>query len=294
MSLHLAIIGKSGQLARALIREGEARGHIIIALDRSALDLRTTPKDIEAEISALPSGLDGIILAAAYTNVDGAESDASTAYAVNATAPAAIARACYRHDIPLIHISSDYVFDGEAEQPYLPDDDTDPLGIYGASKLDGELAVIESGARALIIRTSWVFDGTGKNFLTAMLQLAEKGKSVSVVDDQFGRPTYAGHLAQAILKAMETIAEDPEFVTTVYHVTGGGEPTNWAGFAKSIFRMSNLSTKVEEIPASDFPSPAKRPVYTVLETEGFEHAFRHPLPDWQAGVRAALEERSEK
>jgi len=293
MSLHLAIIGRTGQLAQALIREGEALGHSIISLDRHALDLEASPKFIETAIAALPSGLDGLILAAAYTDVDGAETHSESAYAINASAPAAIARACYNHDIPLIHISTDYVFNGEAEQPYLPDDDTDPIGVYGASKLDGELAVIDSGARALILRTSWVFDGIGKNFLTTMLKLSETHASVSVVDDQIGRPTYAGHLAQAILKAAETFAQNPDFTTSIYHITGDGEPTSWAGFANAIFKSANRNTRVKEIPSSDYPTAAERPAYSVLETENFEHTFRHPLPDWQTGLRAAIEEYNE-
>ena len=289
MGLRIAIIGKTGQLARALRIEGEELGHEIIALDRDALDLSSTPSVIEAAIIGLPSGLDGLILAAAYTNVDGAETNSATAYAVNATAPAVIARTCAQHDIPLIHISTDYVFDGENDAPYMPDDDTDPLGVYGASKLDGELAVLESGARALILRTTWLYDGFGKNFLTTMLRLAKQRDMISVVDDQIGRPTYVGHLAQAILKAVEVFSQEPDIQTGVYHVTNGGEPVSWAGFAKAIFKAPGIDTKVDNIPSSDYPTPAERPAYSVLDTDSFERSFRHPMPDWQAGLRDALE-----
>ncbi len=290
MSLRLAVIGKTGQLARALLREGEASGHQIIALDRDALDLATKPIDIKTAIAALPAGLDGLIIAAAYTDVDGAESNADLAYAVNSTAPAAIANACAQHDIPLIYISTDYVFDGEADQPYAPDDDTDPLGVYGASKLDGELAVLSSGARALILRTAWVYDGTGNNFLTTMLKKSETQDMVSVVDDQFGRPTYAGDLARAVLKAAEGLSEEADLEAGVYHITNGGEDVSWAGFAKAIFKAKNTNTNVDEIPTSDFPTTAERPAYSVLNTDSFERIFRHPMPDWQAGLRAALDE----
>ena len=289
MSLRIAIIGKSGQLARALISEGEELGHEIIALDREALDLTSAPSDIEAAVIGLPSGLDALILAAAYTNVDGAETDSSTAYAVNATAPAVIARVCAQHDITLIHISTDYVFDGDNDVPYLPDDDTDPLGVYGASKLDGELAILESGARALIFRTTWLYDGLGKNFLTTMLRLAESRDVISVVDDQIGRPTYAGHLAQAILKAVDVLSQNLDIPADVYHITNGGEPISWAGFAKAIFKAAKLKVKVDNIPSSDYPTPAERPAFSVLDTDSFERTFRHPLPDWQTGLRAALE-----
>ena len=289
MSLRIAVIGKTGQLARALLREGEAQGHEIIALGRDALDLTASSTEIETAIASLPSGLDFLVIAAAFTDVDGAESQSDVSYAVNAVAPGIIARTCAQHDIPLIHISTDYVFDGEADSPYEPDDDTDPLGVYGASKLDGELAILESGARSLILRTSWLYDGDGSNFLTTMLRLAKDKDVISVVDDQIGRPTFAGHLAQAVLKAASNFAQEPDIETAIYHVTNGGEEVSWAGFAKAIFKAKGLDMKVDEIPSSNYPSIADRPAYSVLETESFERTFRHPLPDWQSGLRAALE-----
>ncbi len=289
MSLRIAVIGKTGQLARALCVEGEELGHEIIALDRDALDLTSSPAEIEAAIIGQPSGLDALILAAAFTDVDGAEAQTNLAYTINATAPAIIARVCAQHDIPLIHISTDYVFDGENDVPYLPDDDTDPLGVYGASKLDGELAIIESSARALILRTSWLYDGTGKNFLTTMLRLSNENDIISVVDDQIGRPTFAGHLASAIFKAISIFIVEPDMPTTIYHVTNGGEPVSWAGFAKAIFSAAGRNIDIDAIPTSDYPTAAGRPAFSVLDTDSFERTFRHPLPDWQTGLRAALE-----
>lgn len=289
MSLRIAVIGKTGQLARALLHEGEGLGHEIIAIGRDALDLTSPASEIEATIAALPSGLDALILAAAFTDVDGAETKPNLAYAINATAPAIIARVCAKLDIPLIHISTDYVFDGDADISYLPDDDTDPLGVYGASKLDGELAVLEAGARALILRTSWLYDGEGRNFLTTMLGLAKQGDAISVVDDQIGRPTFSRHLALAILKAADVFAQEPDIETSIHHITNGGEPVSWAGFAKAIFKAKGLDIKVEDIPSSDYPTAAERPAFSVLDTDSFERTFHHPLPDWQAGLRAALE-----
>lgn len=289
MSLRIAVIGKTGQLARALLYEGEELGHEVIALGRDTLDLTSTASQIEATIAALPSGLDALILAAAYTNVDGAETKPDLAYTVNATAPAIIARCCAKLDIPFIYISTDYVFDGEADIPYQPDDDTDPLGVYGASKLDGELAVLESGARALILRTSWLYDGVSRNFLTTMLDLAKSGNQISVVDDQIGRPTFSHHLALAILKSANVFSQQPDIETSIYHVTNGGEPVSWAGFAKAIFKAKGIGIKVDDIPTSDYPTAAERPAYSVLDTDSFERRFQHPLPDWQAGLRAALE-----
>ena len=289
MSLRIAVIGRTGQLARAFIIEGEKLGHHVISIGRDLLDLTSPATVIEAAIAELPVGIDALILAAAYTDVDGAESNSSLAYAVNATAPAVIARACAKHGISLIHISTDYVFDGENDAPYLPDDDTDPLGVYGASKLDGELAILESGARALILRTSWLYDATGKNFLTTMLRLSKQKHSVSVVDDQIGRPTYAAHLARAVLKAADIFSQEDDIPTSIYHVTNGGEPVSWAGFAKAIFDAVNRNVKIDNIPSSDYVSAAERPAYSVLDTDSFERAFRHPLPEWQAGLREALE-----
>lgn len=288
MTLRIALIGKTGQLARALLHEGEESGHEIIALGRDVLDLTSSPAEIESVIAGLPYGLNALIIAAAFTDVDGAETQPDLAYAINATAPAIIARSCVKLDIPLIHISTDYVFDGESDIPYMPDDDTDPLGVYGASKLDGELAVLDTGARALILRTSWLYDGNGRNFLTTMLGLAKRGDPVSVVDDQFGRPTFAGHLALAILKAAEVFAQEPDMETSVYHVTNGGEAVSWAGFAKAIFKAQALDVKVDDIPTSDYPTLADRPAYSVLDTDNFERTFQHPMPDWQAGLRTAI------
>lgn len=289
MSLRIAIIGKTGQLARALLHEGEERGYEIIALDRQVLDLTSSADEINSTIAKLPSGIDALIIAAAFTDVDGAETQADLAYAINATAPAIIARACAEHGIPLIHVSSDYVFDGETTIPYLPSDDTDPLGVYGASKLDGELAVLDSGARSLILRTSWLYDSEGKNFLTTMMRLARDKNTIAVVDDQIGRPTYVGDLAKAVLKATEVFVNDAEMETSVYHITNGGEPVSWAGFARAIFQSKSLNVKVEDIPTSDYPTAAERPAYSVLDTDSFERSFRHPLPDWQSGLRAALD-----
>jgi len=122
-----------------------------------------------------------------------------------------------------------------------------------------------------------------------VLRLATKRKTISVVDDQIGRPTYVGHLAQAILKAVDVFSQEPDIQTGIYHITNGGEPVSWAGFAKAIFKATNLDMKVDNIPSSDYPTPTERPAYSVLETDSFERQFRHPMPDWQSGLRAALE-----
>ena len=289
MTLRIAIIGKTGQLARALCTEGEAFGHEISAFGRNTLNLASAPSEIEKSIANISVGLDAIILAAAYTDVDGAESDTKTAYNINSIATAIIARCCAKYRIPLIYISTDYVFDGQANTPYKPDDSTNPLGVYGASKLNGELAVLDSGVRALIIRTSWLYDGIGQNFLTTVKRLSAQRRTISIVDDQIGRPTFTEHLAQANLKATDIFSTDLALKTAIYHVTNGGEPVSWAGFAKAIFNTCNQDINVITIPTSDYPTLAERPAYSVLDIDSFERTFRHRMPDWQMGLRSALE-----
>lgn len=288
MSLHIALIGKTGQLARAVLHEGSALGHQVTALDRSQLDLSWRPADIESTAFDFIKDYDVLILAAAYTNVDGAETDSETAHAVNGVAPGAIAKACARRSIPMVHISTDYVFGGQNKTPYKPEDPTAPLGVYGTTKLAGEQAVLKSGAKALILRTSWVFDGTGKNFMTTMLRLSETRDALSVVKDQIGRPTFAGDLARASLRAADALVKDKEMPPAVYHVTNTGEPISWAQFAIAIFKAADKTVAVKEIPSSEYPTPVERPAYSVLDTQDFETDFDFDLPNWQSGLMRAL------
>ena len=183
MTLNLVIIGKSGQLASALQRVILQDGHTAMFLSRAELDLSWNEVRISDAIAALPLSVDAVILAAAYTAVDVAEDDERLAFAVNADAPGFIAKACAARQLPLVHISTDYVFDGAARSPYQPDDRPAPINVYGRSKLAGEIAVRKSRARAVILRTSWVFDGQGSNFMTSMLGLAQNQSELSIVDD---------------------------------------------------------------------------------------------------------------
>ena len=255
MSLRIALIGKTGQLARAILHEAEDLGYQVTALDRTYLDLSISADKIEPAIFDFLVEFDVLILAAAYTNVDGAETDTTTAHAVNAIAPHAIARACERRSIPMIHISTDYVFGGNSKTPYKPNDETNPLGVYGASKLAGEIAVLKTNARVLILRTSWVFDGTGRNFLTTMLRLSETHETLSVVNDQVGRPTFAGDLARATIRAAEAIFQDKNIKSRVYHVTNVGAPISWAEFAVKIFQVTNRDVVVKDCLLYTSPSP---------------------------------------
>ena len=284
------VIGSTGQLARALAQHARPTAH----LGRNSLDLSVEPARIEtlvADAIAEAGDIVGVINAAAYTAVDAAEDDYATALVVNGNAPGAIARAARGAGLPFVHISTDYVFDGRADAPLSPDAPTNPVNAYGASKLAGEKAVADVGGPHAVLRTSWVYDGHGKNFLTTMLRLADTRDSLSVVADQIGRPTYAADLADAALSALDGLASDPSR-SGIYHVSNSGEPVSWAGFADSIFDGAGKSVDVTRIPSSDYPTPAARPAYSVMDTSAFETAFDHPLPGWRDALARALATRS--
>jgi len=289
MSLKFAIIGKTGQLARALQKEFSQSENEAIFYGRQECDLSQSKSEIAKFMLALPP-VDAVILAAAYTAVDNAETDMQTANAVNSTAPGEIAKACAVRNIPLVHISTDYVFNGAGTSPYTVDQDTDPVNAYGLSKRNGELAVLATNCDAAILRTSWVFDGSGKNFLTTMLRLSKTHDVLSVVGDQVGRPTYARHLAQASIVAAKSLLIDAASYRGIFHVSNSGNIVSWAKFAEAIFTASNKNITVNAISSSDYPTPAARPAYSVMDIRLFEETFDYILPSWQEGVAAALAE----
>ncbi|NNE57227.1 MAG: dTDP-4-dehydrorhamnose reductase [Hellea sp.] len=290
---HIIVIGKTGQLARALAARAKAHNVKIKSYSRRDCDF-SAPDDVIVKFAYDIPECDGIIIAAAYTQVDKAEDERDIAFRVNSAMPRIIAEVCASREIPLIHISTDYVFPGDGDRPLLPSDTTIPINTYGASKLAGEKAVLFSGARAAILRTSWVFDGTGINFMTTMLRLAKTRDTLNVVADQIGRPTYAGHLADASFVALNKMIDDPDFDGGIYHVSGTGPPISWADFADAIFTVAveqiPHTMKVGRIPTSDYPTPAKRPSYSVLDTTEFETTFNHTLPNWQDGLADAYTE----
>lgn len=291
MMRRVIMIGKTGQLALALSKRAENFGVDITAYDREACDLSASAAEITAFAKALPE-CSGIIIAAAYTAVDAAEDDAATALQVNAAAPEIFSKLCVERDIPLVHLSTDYVFNVAANKPIKPDAHTDPINAYGRSKLAGEVAIVTSGARAVILRTSWVFDATGKNFMTTMLRIGRAQDNISVVADQIGRPTYAGHLADACLTALNKLMDDRFYQGGIYHATGAGTAVSWAGFAKAIFKSTKLNrgydVTITPIAASSYPTRAKRPHYSVLDISAFEAEFGLFMPHWQDGLRQAL------
>ena len=271
------IIGQTGQLGRALAR---ARPDAMF-LDRAALDLCCDEDAIRAALDAVEPPVPGVIIAAAYTRVDDAEDDADTAHIVNARAPGIIARWCAEAGLPVVYPSTDYVFSGTGERPWEPGDTTDPLNAYGRSKLAGERAVAESGARHVILRTSWVYDSDGKNFLTTMLSLSLDSSYVQVVSDQIGRPTHADDLARACLLAVDGEA------TGTFHVSGGGPFTSWAGFARQAFAAIEHDCRVDNVRSSFYKTKAKRPKNSRLDISAFEQAYGESPPDWRERVAEA-------
>ncbi|MGB3455676.1 MAG: dTDP-4-dehydrorhamnose reductase [Litorimonas sp.] len=290
--MSLLVIGKTGQLSRALARETDAQGVQAAFLDRQACDLSWPSERIRSALSLQLDKADAVILSAAYTAVDKAEEEETAATAVNAEAPGIIARLCAEHAVPIVHLSTDYVFAGEACEPYTSDHPVEPLNAYGRSKEAGERDVRAANPRHAILRTSWVYDGTNRNFLTTMLRLAEAHDRLTVVDDQIGRPTYAGDLARACLAAVRKLTGDSTFPGGTYHVSNTGDPVSWAGFARAIFEAAGVdSVEVVGIPTVEYPTPAKRPAWSVMDVGAFEAAFGLDLPEWRNGLARAMAER---
>jgi len=289
MSRCVLVIGGSGQLARALARQPSIAGHPIRCLGRADLDA-TDPAALEAALRA--AGPLAIINAAAYTAVDKAESDQAAAQALNAGLPGALAAHAAAHDLPLIHVSTDYVFDGTGTRPYREDDPIAPLGVYGASKAEGERLVRHAGARHLILRTAWVWSEDGHNFVKTMLRLGREREEVRVVADQRGSPTYAGDLAAAIATLTANALTAPAGLAWgTYHLTNRGE-TTWHGFAAAIFAeaaAAGLKTpRLTAITTADYPTPARRPAYSVLDTTAAERRLGVAMPDWRISLATAF------
>jgi dTDP-4-dehydrorhamnose reductase len=231
-----------------------------------------------------------VINAAAYTAVDKAEEEEAQAMVLNAEAPGAMARACAAHDIPFLHISTDYVFAGSGDTPWLETDPVAPRNAYGRSKLAGEQAVLAAGGQAAILRTSWVFSAHGANFVKTMLRLSETRDALSVVADQIGGPTPAADIAATLL-VMGRAMQDGQ-PGGIYHY--GGQPAvSWAGFAREIFAQAGRATTVTDIPTSAYPTPATRPLNSRLSGDKLLADFGIRPPDWKAGLAAVLNDLKE-
>ncbi len=284
MALKLVVTGRNGQVATALARlAGADRTLDVVTLGRPEMDL-SRPETIAPAIAA--AGPDVVVNAAAYTAVDRAEGERGLAFAVNALGAGAVAEAAAELSIPVIQISTDYVFDGAKAEPYVESDATAPLSVYGASKLAGETAVAAANARHVILRTAWVYSAGGVNFLRSMLRLARERQQLRVVDDQTGSPTHAADIAGKIVTVARALARG-EGATGIFHMTAAGE-TTWCGFARVILaesaRRGGPSVPVEAITTAEYPTPAARPRNSRLDCAKIAGAYGIRLPHWRGRV----------
>ncbi len=284
------VTGANGQLGTELSRAAWPADWEVVAIDQADLDLTDTAA-IVAKVAERPWA--AVINGAAYTAVDKAESDQVTAWAVNALAPAAFGQACAGASIPLVQVSTDYVFPGDQDGAWEPSDPVAPLGVYGASKLGGELAVRMSGARHAIVRTAWVVSAHGHNFVKTMLRVGAERGHVRVVDDQHGSPTAAADLAATLVTIATRLADDQQAPTGTFHFSNT-EPTTWAGFAAEIFAQSAAkggpSASVEGIPTSAYPTPARRPANSLLSHSAITAAYGIVPRPWQTALSDILDE----
>ncbi len=280
--MKLAVTGATGQVVRALVERAPV-GVTVVTLGRPLIDL-ADPAGIAPALARI--GADVVVNAAAYTAVDRAETDSAAAFAINAAGAGAVAAAARSLELPLIHISTDYVFDGTKTAPYVETDPTGPTGVYGASKLAGELAVMDAHPDAVIARTAWVFSPFGGNFVKTMLRLAATREEVGVVADQLGNPTSALDIADAVLAMAANLVARPreQALRGLFHMTGSGE-ASWADFATHIFAISGAHggpvARVKAIATSDYPTPARRPANSRLDCSRLAQVHGVRLPDWR-------------
>jgi len=282
----LLVTGAAGMLGRDVCRVAQHAGHEPIAIDLPELDI-TDPSAVRAFFEDRRP--EAVLNCAAWTDVDGAETHSEQAHAVNADGAGNLARAAAAIEAPLLHISTDYVFDGRAprdvqgrERPYVESDPTGPRSVYGQSKLAGEQQVLAASPRHAVVRTAWLYGLHGRNFVDTMLRLADEREAVQVVDDQIGSPTWSGHLAPALVGLLE------REVSGLAHLTGGGA-ISWNGFAHEIFRQAERGCRVEPATSEQMARPAERPAWSVLASERGDVL---PMPDWRDGLAGYLAARA--
>jgi len=271
--MKVLITGVRGQLGHEVFDQLKT-DHEPVGIDIEDVDIADFGA-VDHFIKTLRPG--AVVNCAAYTNVDKCEEDEITAYRANAVGPQNIAVACGKYDAKMVHISTDFVFDGTADMPYTEFDPPNPLSIYGKSKLAGEVLVRDIIPKHFIVRTAWLYGENGHNFVKTMLKLAEERRTVRVVDDQHGTPTYAPDLAKTICGLLKT-----EHYGT-YHCSNNGSCT-WHGFATKIFELTGSDTKVEKITSAEFNRPAKRPKYSVMRNLMLEMTIGDHMPDWEDGL----------
>lgn len=293
MALSLLVPGGHGQLGRELALRAAAA--VVHAPGSAELDVTNAGAVVEAvKTLAESAAADGhtpvVVNAAAYNAVDAAEADATRAFAVNGDGPRLLAAACAAHGVPLVHVSTDYVFAGDGDHPYETDEVLRPRTAYGATKVVGEDAVLRSGAQAWVVRTAWVYGAYGNNFVRTMVRLAGERDTVSVVDDQRGSPTWTGDLAVGLLELVARITGDEPPAQQVLHCTGGGD-TTWYEFAGAVFAELGLdSARVRPCKSDEFPRPAPRPTYSVLSDRAWRAAGLTPMRPWRDALSAAFAE----
>ncbi|MFZ5964861.1 dTDP-4-dehydrorhamnose reductase [Thalassococcus sp. BH17M4-6] len=276
----ILVFGQNGQVATELARQA---GDQVLCLDREAADL-SDPAACSAAIETHKPR--AVINAAAWTAVDKAEDHEAEAAVINGDAPAAMARVCAAQGIPLVHISTDYVFDGSGTDPWVETDPVAPQNAYGRTKLAGEDGVRAAGGAYAILRTSWVVSAHGANFVKTMLRLGAERDRLTIVADQVGGPTPAADIAAACLSIADQLIADPA-KTGTYHLSGGPD-VSWADFAREIFAQAGLSPEVVDIPTTEFPTPATRPANSRLDNAALTAAFGIARPDWRTGLSSIL------
>lgn len=287
----ILLVGANGQVGWEVERRAPEAGFACHALGRADLDI-TQQEAVLRAVDRLAPAL--AVNVAAYTAVDRAESEIETAFAVNRDGAAYLAEACASADLPLIHLSTDYVFDGRKQTPYREEDAVAPLGVYGRSKLAGEEAVRRSCTKHVILRTSWIYGIHGHNFVKTMLRLGRERETLRVVDDQSGCPTFAGDLARAILTLASRLKSQawPDSVFGTFHCAGEGA-TTWFDFARVIFKeaspMLRQVPRIEAIKTADYPTPAKRPPYSVLDCSRLAEVHGIVLRPWRVSLAEMLD-----
>ena len=279
----ILVTGANGQLGQCL-RDAAAnlndKDYQFLFVGREQLDIMNSNL---VETWFFSNKVDCVVNCAAYTAVDLAEKEVEKAFQANADAVGLLARECAEQGADFIHISTDYVFNGMSEEPFAEDDSTQPLNVYGKSKLEGERLALENNPYTVVIRTAWVYSQYGKNFMKTMLRLFAEKDEISVVNDQHGTPTNANDIAAAIIKIVQTGKKKPG----IYHFTNGGE-TTWFGFASAIKELTEADVKIKAIPTSDFPTPAARPQYSVLETRKIQEMFGVEVRNWKDSLADVL------
>ncbi|HCJ29422.1 MAG TPA: dTDP-4-dehydrorhamnose reductase [Pseudomonas sp.] len=289
--MRILVCGAGGQVGHELVDRADAYGLEALGMTREHLDI-TAADQVASLVSQLKPGM--IINAAAYTHVDNAEAHSERAYAVNRDGAASLAQAARDASIPLLHISTDYVFSGESRTPYREEDEVAPTGVYGASKLAGEVAIQAALEEHLILRTSWVYGAHGHNFVKTMLRLGHQRDSLSVVADQFGCPTQAGSIADVLLQLAQRYAQEGKLAWGLYHYSGRS-PCTWFDFAVEIFRQAEAKgmlpkqPQVSSITTAQYPTPARRPAWSVLDCAKFEATFGIDTRDWHDDLAVVLD-----